>query len=110
MAAQRHPGSGPLPAAAMVPSPFSSIHDSATAAIYTLSLPDALPISPAYRSPPARANCAASRKPSSDAAQFARSEEHTSELQSPTYLVCRLPLEKNNFTVASPTWLGLRVP
>src|SRR5436189_5107616 len=29
----------------------------------------------------------------SDAAQF-RSEEHTSELQSPMYLVCRLLLEK----------------
>src|SRR5437879_10549592 len=25
-----------------------------------------------------------------------RSEEHTSELQSPMYLVCRLPLEKKN--------------
>src|SRR2546425_9274276 len=28
------------------------------------------------------------------AAGFARSEEHTSELQSPAYLVCRLLLEK----------------
>src|SRR5437764_10740471 len=28
----------------------------------------------------------------------ARSEEHTSELQSPTYLVCRLLLEKKNNT------------
>src|SRR5437879_9039506 len=27
---------------------------------------------------------------------YARSEEHTSELQSPMYLVCRLLLEKNN--------------
>src|SRR5437879_8755203 len=37
--------------------------------------------------------------PSEDAAVahvFARSEEHTSELQSPMYLVCRLLLEKKN--------------
>src|SRR5438876_5987151 len=27
---------------------------------------------------------------------LARSEEHTSELQSPVHLVCRLPLEKKN--------------
>src|SRR5437762_13914450 len=30
-----------------------------------------------------------------DAVQRTRSEEHTSELQSPMYLVCRLLLEKN---------------
>src|SRR5258708_27416758 len=30
----------------------------------------------------------------SSSAQFARSEEHTSELQSPDHLVCRLLLEK----------------
>src|SRR5437763_16230413 len=29
-------------------------------------------------------------------ARLRRSEEHTSELQSPMYLVCRLLLEKNN--------------
>src|SRR5437879_6812605 len=28
-----------------------------------------------------------------------RSEEHTSELQSPMYLVCRLLLEKNNYAI-----------
>src|SRR5437879_11018834 len=28
--------------------------------------------------------------------EFSRSEEHTSELQSPMYLVCRLLLEKKN--------------
>src|SRR5437879_10626242 len=33
---------------------------------------------------------------------FMRSEEHTSELQSPMYLVCRLLLEKKNETVLSP--------
>src|SRR5690348_17691658 len=30
---------------------------------------------------------------------FLRSEEHTSELQSPVHLVCRLLLEKKNITV-----------
>src|SRR5436189_3410918 len=31
-----------------------------------------------------------------------RSEEHTSELQSPMYLVCRLLLEKKNSEAANP--------
>src|SRR5438876_5973402 len=37
--------------------------------------------------------------------RLSRSEEHTSELQSPVHLVCRLPLEKKNSTtktVAQP--------
>src|SRR5258708_22657027 len=34
--------------------------------------------------------------------QAARSEEHTSELQSPDHLVCRLLLEKKNNTGPSP--------
>src|SRR5437762_6828209 len=33
----------------------------------------------------------------SNSARAARSEEHTSELQSPMYLVCRLLLEKKNW-------------
>src|SRR5438876_3868002 len=32
---------------------------------------------------------------------LARSEEHTSELQSPVHLVCRLLLEKKKFTFAT---------
>src|SRR3712207_7881494 len=36
------------------------------------------------------------------AAPTARSEEHTSELQSRQYLVCRLLLEKKHLTVAHP--------
>src|SRR5690348_17856263 len=36
--------------------------------------------------------------------RWRRSEEHTSELQSPVHLVCRLLLEKkNNFTWSTPT-------
>src|SRR5947208_6561236 len=39
-----------------------------------------------------------------------RSEEHTSELQSPDHLVCRLLLEKKNVTRPSPTGTGLLTP
>src|SRR5437660_8459759 len=69
--------------------------------IYTLSLHDALPISPAPAEPRRRAQ---SRGPAAQAAAgaadlervaaWARSEEHTSELQSRGHLVCRLLLEK----------------
>src|SRR3712207_8341092 len=36
-------------------------------------------------------------------AQFGRSEEHTSELQSRQYLVCRLLLEKKKQTISTDT-------
>src|SRR5437879_2784476 len=38
-----------------------------------------------------------------------RSEEHTSELQSPMYLVCRLLLEKKNILVVSYLLFLLRI-
>src|SRR3712207_8999960 len=95
--------------------------DTATTEIYTLSLHDALPISPfvpdereAHQAKgvvrlsqqsshrptpqyPVRREGLSSgtdrlRAPNSEA----RSEEHTSELQSRQYLVCRLLLEKKN--------------
>src|SRR5215216_8123492 len=66
---------------------FFFFNDTATTEIYTLSLHDALPIFPLRDRvrPPGRRDdlCAAER-----------SEEHTSELQSPDHLVCRLLLEK----------------
>src|SRR3712207_7609517 len=78
-------------------------NDTATTEIYTLSLHDALPISdPA----PGRAGVLPGRvehlrdlPPRVDghervAELVVRSEEHTSELQSRQYLVCRLLLEK----------------
>src|SRR3712207_7308603 len=81
-------------------------NDTATTEIYTLSLHDALPISatsPASASPPAGCSRPGS-KGSADPAPLAsgrrasgprsRSEEHTSELQSRQYLVCRFLLEK----------------
>src|SRR5438552_17686366 len=69
---------------------FFFFNDTATTEIYTLSLHDALPIS--SRS----AARTASRSPWAWASHFSpsRSEEHTSELQSPDHLVCRLLLEK----------------
>src|SRR5258706_15470893 len=82
---------------------FFFFNDTATTEIYTLSLHDALPIS----------RMAASRLPGKPLADIGgvamivrvlrqalaaglgpRSEEHTSELQSLTNLVCRLLLEK----------------
>src|ERR1017187_8137693 len=64
-------------------------NDTATTEIYTLSLHDALPIcQPFSRSPAPGSRADRGRKDS------CRSEEHTSELQSPMYLVCRLLLEK----------------
>src|SRR5438552_7565809 len=59
----------------------------ATTQIYTLSLHDALPISPP-RWPAGGSVWPRSRR------SWPRSEEHTSELQSPDHLVCRLLLEK----------------
>src|SRR2546426_5845340 len=70
-------------------------NDTATTEIYTLSLHDALPISPA--SVPSSVSISpeiwATPAPSTTGSH-ARSEEHTSELQSPCNLVCRLLLEK----------------
>src|SRR5260221_4390095 len=74
---------------------FFFFNDTATTEIYTLSLHDALPISgarPASRKAPRR------WAPSSTETPLLRSEEHTSELQSHSDLVCRLLLEKKKTT------------
>src|SRR5690606_42100631 len=73
----------------------------ATTAIYTLSLHDALPIwsttrrcTRAWRMP-RRIRCCSTRVSTGGcSAASVRSEEHTSELQSRENLVCRLLLEK----------------
>src|SRR3712207_8193096 len=87
--------------------PHFFFNDTATTEIYTLSLHDALPIyrrravhraardgarpvvlrAPPLTPPPSRRLC--KKHPAES-----RSEEHTSELQSRQYLVCRLLLEK----------------
>src|SRR5687767_15707592 len=73
---------------------FFFIDDTATTEIYTLSLHDALPIRPALE----RSSVAAVLNPNllAPLREQGRSEEHTSELQSLAYLVCRLLLEKKN--------------
>src|SRR5437899_8056904 len=63
-------------------------NDTATTEIYTLSLHDALPILGGW--PTGRRGAA----PFGFKGAGARSEEHTSELQSLRHLVCRLLLEK----------------
>src|SRR2546430_11815781 len=79
---------------------FFFFNDTATTEIYTLSLHDALPISSAAFVPCADRRsmlCVGLRRLSSWSARRspgARSEEHTSELQSQSNLVCRLLLEK----------------
>src|SRR3712207_9412204 len=89
---------------------FFVFNDTATTEIYTLSLHDALPISglgddagllrelrPDRRPERRRAALVAAR----ERRGRRRSEEHTSELQSRQYLVCRLLLEKKTSTPAS---------
>src|SRR2546425_8047683 len=49
-----------------------------------------------------------SRKHGSLETRYLRSEEHTSELQSLAYLVCRLLLEKKKIKVRSRGWNGSR--
>src|SRR3954462_7606774 len=68
---------------------FFFFNDTATTEIYTLSLHDALPISPAITTSRAMRMRQAQLRP-----PLPRSEEHTSELQSHDNLVCRLLLEK----------------
>src|SRR3712207_9002088 len=99
---------------------FFFFNDTATTEIYTLSLHDALPIYPGQPAsvhrtfPPGRKRClptntasaAPSRSESTGQAwcpASQRSEEHTSELQSRQYLVCRLLLEKKTNNHNNPT-------
>src|SRR5258708_11066597 len=82
-------------------------NDTATTEIYTLSLHDALPISEPSRLPATarqirKTRCTGPRHTRALRAPSApRSEEHTSELQSPDHLVCRLLLEKKKSSTAS---------
>src|SRR5256885_8025667 len=88
---------------------FFFFNDTATTEIYTLSLHDALPISPAvvymsgytdetivHRAVVDPRTSFLQKPFTSD--KLGRSEEHTSELQSPCNLVCRLLLEKKKKT------------
>src|SRR3712207_7812238 len=103
---------------------FFFFNDTATTEIYTLSLHDALPISKRKMSNEKAARHGTTTPPASSlkASRVAssvllscrcstitpfgcpvRSEEHTSELQSRQYLVCRLLLEKKKKNHSQPT-------
>src|SRR2546430_17600064 len=71
---------------------FFFFNDTATTEIYTLSLHDALPISSSDA--PAPTSHESMWPPRTTTSSGFRSEEHTSELQSQSNLVCRLLLEK----------------
>src|SRR5256885_12112743 len=74
---------------------FFFFNDTATTEIYTLSLHDALPICDLHQQLALPHGCAQERgQPADHDLGAGRSEEHTSELQSPCNLVCRLLLEK----------------
>src|SRR5688572_31934921 len=84
-------------------------NDTATTEIYTLSLHDALPISGADPGRTAASRIALhawrldfAHPVTGAALSIERSEEHTSELQSQSNLVCRLLLEKKNNCESSP--------
>src|SRR3712207_8079166 len=89
---------------------FFFFNDTATTEIYTLSLHDALPILldrdqlslvlGSHRHPHALRHRRRRTRPVPERLRrlVRRSEEHTSELQSRQYLVCRLLLEKKKTT------------
>src|SRR5438552_14217929 len=81
-------------------------NDAATTEIYTLSLHDALPIYGRGNVWPGEIVTMGEGGP------LGRSEEHTSELQSPDHLVCRLLLEKKKRillqTQSTPSKANLR--
>src|SRR3712207_7083176 len=82
---------------------FFFFNDTATTEIYTLSLHDALPISErrleAARQVALIGEARVVRRVREGTPL--RSEEHTSELQSRQYLVCRLLLEKKNTNISA---------
>src|SRR2546430_7716063 len=107
---------------------FFFFNDTATTEIYTLSLHDALPISRTqpfelageddgfggavgvHQQDPTIRRCQRALDDRDDrgdpaAARKGRSEEHTSELQSQSNLVCRLLLEKKKNLLLQPTFI-----
>src|SRR2546430_10678964 len=100
---------------------FFFFNDTATTEIYTLSLHDALPISQRgieAVTPAQLLQCSAEQllaqrftehdlrlfrgSPVRNSRRSCRSEEHTSELQSQSNLVCRLLLEKKKIQAETP--------
>src|SRR2546427_8144934 len=93
-----------LQAADIVTILFFFFNDTATTEIYTLSLHDALPIFPALYAARSGDEIIAEvgvERIREKSMRQTRSEEHTSELQSQSNLVCRLLLEKKEQGPAS---------
>src|SRR6202030_1612769 len=93
-----HSCSSPTSTCARACAPSDSsffFNDTATTEIYTLSLHDALPICRTRETGEGNGH-QSHRRRSRARSNGGRSEEHTSELQSPCNLVCRLLLEKND--------------
>src|SRR2546430_12052544 len=96
---------------------FFFFNDTATTEIYTLSLHDALPISESFNyglcyQPNAGGtitNFVGGNYSIGEKSTQRRSEEHTSELQSQSNLVCRLLLEKKKKKSNSPQHLHAAV-
>src|SRR2546427_9073980 len=94
---------------------FFFFNDTATTEIYTLSLHDALPIylgrfGIQFVASPRHADGLLITGPVTENMRLAlrkRSEEHTSELQSQSNLVCRLLLERKKKTKIALLWLAL---
>src|SRR5438552_14958150 len=81
-------------------------NDTATTEIYTLSLHDALPICIERLAEQQQLG----RPLLTHQPRQQRSEEHTSELQSPDHLVCRLLLEKKNTNTFKLASMSLKYP
>src|SRR5258708_23174482 len=99
---------------------FFFFNDTATTEIYTLSLHDALPISSQLevldrKLAVLRAHCQAAGRDLGRiaacrlAVRAERSEEHTSELQSPDHLVCRLLLEKKKIRLSLTVTSSIKI-
>src|SRR2546430_11019166 len=94
---------------------FFFFNDTATTEIYTLSLHDALPISPRRKitrqerhSSKHPSDARVSRRINRLDSDQQRSEEHTSELQSQSNLVCRLLLEKKKTYIVNDSLSALQ--
>src|SRR5438552_13598488 len=90
--------------------PFFFFNDTSTTEIYTLSLHDALPIFGVGSSLPQTERLVSQLGCVPYCSIRERSEEHTSELQSPDHLVCRLLLEKKKTRICYPPSAVVQIP